>query len=197
MKELKILLKKLAIWFNKLNHRERLLVGSAFAFCVFYSLLQVVTFLDDYQEESSNVLKIRKNDYIQIAKISQRYETLKNKKDNIQNEFNKSQMTFDEVTSEVDKIVQQAIGESKYELTKPHPPTPFGFEYQKQDFILSVRTLNLEQLTRLLYQIENGGKPLYLNRLNISRLSNANTLSAIFEIYSIGKSQQTTSKSST
>lgn len=191
MKEFKAFIKKIVLEFNKLSSRERILVSSAAVFIGLYLLLMVFGVFQDFLDNQERIASARKNQLVELNKIAQRYHTLNTKRENLQKKFLESQMTFDQVSIEVDKIINESLGDEKYELTKPNAPTPFGFEFEKQDFKLSIKNINMEQLIKLLYKIEYGGKPLYLSKLDINKNSSA-SLSAIIEIYSIGKASDKT-----
>ena len=97
-------------------------------------------------------------------------------------------MTFEQVTKELDKIVKDSIGNDNYDLKKKSSaPTEFGLEYEKQDFSLRLRSLSLEQLVKLLYQLEHGKSPLFLSKVDIVKSAKAGEFTTTMEIYSIKK----------
>lgn len=191
MKEITLFFRKTINAFSKFSLRERALLSSVGIFFIIFILMSVITFFSDIQDNKHRLAVARRNQLNELIKVAQRYKTLSGKKEALQKKFADSQMTFDQVSIEVDKIINESIGDEKYELTKPNAPTPFGFEFEKQDFKLSIKNINMEQLVKLLYKIEHGGKPLYLSKLEINKASSTN-LSATMEIYSIGKSKPNT-----
>ncbi len=187
MKELRLFFKKISAQFSKFSTREKTLVSAVGVGFVIFIFLNLISFFSEIQDTQQRLVSARRNQLNELITVAQRYTTLSSKKEALQKKFSNSQMTFDQVSIEVDKIINESIGDEKYELTKPNAPSPFGFEFEKQDFKLSIRNINMEQLVKLLYKIENGGKPLYLSKLEINRNSSSTSLAAVLEIYSIGK----------
>ena len=179
-----------------LNARERLIVGTAVVCLIIFGIYQGAVAVETHIEESKRLLVVRKTQLQDIGAILKRYIALRQRRESLQTTFEKSQMTFEQVSAEVDKIVKDAISSDNYDLKKPHPPTTFGFEYEKQEFSLTVKSLTLEQLVKLLYQIEHGGRPIFLSKVDINKSLSGTDFSAVFEIYSISKAAPGAARSS-
>ena len=184
------LFRRLLAWFTALNQREKLIVGATVVFGLLFSLQQLFGLVEDHMDSTRQLVAVRKSQLEEVGKILRRYAALRKRRDLLQSTYAESQLTFEQVTTELDRIVKDAINSDNYELKKPHAPTPFGFEYEKQEFTLIVKSLALPQLVKLLYQIEQGGKPIYLSKIDITKSPSGTDFSAVLEIYSIGKSAE-------
>lgn len=99
--------------------------------------------------------------------------------------YAESQMSFEQVAVELDKIVKESIGSDNYEW-KDRGTGDRG-RTREEDFTLQVRSLTLEQLV-LLHKLEHGGAALYLGKLEVNRAAGAaGSLTATLEVSSIGK----------
>jgi hypothetical protein len=183
-------LKKASSWFSALNSRERMLVAAAAIFGVFFLVQQAFGFVDDHVESTRQLVATRRNQLDEVAKILKRYAALRQRRDALQATYEESQLTYEQVSKDLDKIVKDAINSDNYELRKPHSPTPFGFEYEKQEFTLIVKSLTLPQLVKLLYQIEQGGRPIFLSKMDVTKSLNSSDFGAVLEIYSISKKSE-------
>ncbi len=170
-----------------LKSSEKILVGAAAVFMLVILLQYFAGIVQARVFDSKQLLATRKNQLQDVGFILKRYVSLHRYREELQTTYAKSQMTFEEVSNELDRIVRDAIGNDNYEVKKPHPPEPFGFEYEKQEFSLTVRSLSLDQLTKLLYQIEQGEKPIFLSKVDIKKSPSGTDYGASLEIYSISK----------
>lgn len=175
--------------FARLNTREKLLVGSAALFGVFFLLQSALGLVSENIEDTKALVVQRKGQLQEIGAILNRYNGLKQRREALLTTYEQSQMTFEQVTNELDRIVRDAIGNDNYDIKKPPQPTPFGFGYEKQEFTLIIKSLSLEQLVKLLYQIEQGGRPIFLSKVDIAKSAAGTEFSSVVEIYSIGKSR--------
>ncbi|MFN8389569.1 MAG: hypothetical protein U0136_04700 [Bdellovibrionota bacterium] len=182
------LFRRFVAWFSALNQREKLLVGASGVFAVVFLLQQAFGAIEDHLESTNQLVVARRTQLEEAAKILRRYSTLRQRREALQTTYAESQLTFEEVTNDLDRVVKDAIGSDNYELKKPHAPTPFGFNYEKQEFTLIVKSLTLPQLVKLLYQIEQGARPIFLSKVDMTKALNGTDFSAVLEIYSISKS---------
>ena len=183
--------RKILNWFLGLKSSERFLVGAAATFAVLFLVQQLAGLVSEQVLDSKQRLIVRKTQLQDVGAILKRYTSLRRHREELQSTYAQSQMTFEQVSNELDRIVRDAIGSDNYELKKPHPPSPFGFEYEKQEFSLTVKILTLEQLVKLLYQIEQGDKPIFLSKVDINKTLSGTDYSAVLEIYSISKTAAT------
>ena len=172
-----------------LNQREKLLVGAAGLFGIFFVLQTTFGLVNESIDDTRLRVGQRTAQLQEIASILKRYQSLKQRRDVLQTTYEESQMTFEQVTIELDRIVRDAIGNDNYELKKPPSTTKFGFDYEKQEFTLIIKALSREQRVKLLHQIEQGGRPIFLSKVDIAKSQSGTEYSAVLEIYSIGKSR--------
>lgn len=184
----KLGLRKLSSWFTKLSPRERMLVLVAgvgvTGFLLFMTGEAFVEQLDDYER----ITAVRTQAYRDISMLLPRYQNLSQRLEKLKASFAESQMTFAQVTAGLEKIVRTALGdEINYDLDKSRKAEPFGEEFEKQDIVLKVKSITLDQLVRLLYELEHGDTPLFMGKVDLRTNKRDKTFQAQLEITTIGK----------
>ena len=187
MKRLSATTRKMTQGFLSLSQRERVILSLAAVALLFVAGQEVASSVENSIDETRRQVQVRTQQLKDLERALTRYTSLKQRRDTLQASFAQSQMSFEQVTNELDRIVRTAIGSDNYELKKPNPPTPFGFEYEKQDFTLIIKTLSLQQLVTLLHEIEHGARPLYLSKVDVTKALAGTDFGAVIEIYSIAK----------
>ena len=173
-----------------LNSREQLIVGVAALLLVTTLIYVPITAFNSYEEDTVRRTERRTSELEQINKIAARYKMLDERLALLKDTFAQSQMTFEEVTSKLDKVVKDTIGSDDYNLSKTRSPSQLGFEYEKQDFTLKINSLKFDQLIRLLYSLEQGDSPLFLGKVDIAKQQTGDLFTATLEIFSVRKSAQ-------
>ena len=117
-----------------------------------------------------------------------RYNHLKAKLDTVQKSFQEAQMTFEEVTAQIDKIIKSSLGDdAQYDFKKPKSPTKLGLDYEKQEFSLKIKSAELQQIVKLLFALEQGNSTLFLGKIDLRRAGRSNAYSTTLEIFSVRK----------
>jgi len=182
-------LKKFSLWFNRLNKRETSLIVFT-SFCLlafaFYSIAEAV---QEKLQDTKRLTVVRQQNLENISHVASRYKTLRGRLDRLEESFAKSEMTFEEVTKEIDAIVRKSIGSDNYDLKKGRTPSQIGFEYEKQQFTLNITSIKLEEVVKLLYNLEKGESPLILGKVDLRKLQRDQQFSASLEIFSVRKSK--------
>lgn len=181
--------RRLVHWYTALSHSEKIIVNVAFVGVLLTGIYELGIGIDEYIQKNNRAVAVRKTQLEEVQKILKRYVTLKGRQDNLQKTFAQSEMTFEQVTAQLDHIVRDSMGNDNYDLKKSRTPTPFGFEYEKQEFTVNIKSLTIPQLVKLLYQLEQGERPLFLSKLDIVRSTVNNDYGATLEVYSIAKAQ--------
>lgn len=170
-----------------LSVRERLILAGVALVVVFLAGQSAVEAVQDQIDATRRLVGARTQQLKDLDKVLAHYLSLVERRDNLQETYAHSQMSFEQVTNELDRIVRTAIASDNYELKKPNPPKPFGFEYEKQDFSLIIKSLNIQQLVTLLHEIEHGSRPIFLSKVDITKSLTGIDFGAVLEIYSIAK----------
>ena len=180
-------LRKLKLAFIKLNNREQLMLVVMF-FAIFITGLYfaIDSALASFSE-NQRILNARKGQLQSIVESGSRYKDLNSRLDKLKDSFAKSEMTFEEVTVELDSIVQKSIGNSNYELKKGRAPQELGFNFEKQQFSLKINSIELEETIKLLHSLENSKSPFLLGKVDFKRFGRKDKFSINIEIYSIRK----------
>lgn len=187
MKKYLIHIKKFESWYSSARQSEKVLIG-IIAFIALCTLIYTpVSAFNSYRENNEIKIKKRVYDLEQLDSAVSRYQSLKLRFDKVRQSFEDSQMTLEQLTSELEQIVKNSLSNDNYELNTAGSPVQMGLDFERQQFILKVRSLSLEQLVKLLHQLEQGKSPLLLGKVDITKLAKDNEFSATLEIFSISK----------
>lgn len=186
------MLRKVSDWWRALQPRERMIVSAAGVVGALAMIWVPIAAFQSFLDDNERMLKIRTQQIETVQQRLQRYHQLKERFEKIQTTFRESQMTFEQVTSELDKIVKQTIGSDNYDLKKSREPSKMGDEFEKQDFTLRVHALTLPQLVKLLYEFEQGTRPLFLGKVDLQKTPRSSQFSTTMEVFSIRKAQEQT-----
>ena len=179
-------------WFLGLTSRERLLVGLSGTGLLLYALSVPVLWIAENASVSEAEILRRNRDLADTGALLRRYSALSERLKSLEEQYANSEMTFEQVTSVLDKVVKESIGSDNYELKKRPSGREIGTNLMQQDFTLRIRALSLEQLVKLLHRLEYGDSPLFLGKLDVSRGAGAGgELTATLEVSSIGKKRLT------
>lgn len=180
-------LRKLGAWFSNLNQREKILLACVVVVPLCFAVIEGVTKFQDYREETTRQAVLRRQDLENTLVALKRYSQLNSRLKNLQASFDESRLTLGQVYDEVDRIVKESIGSDKYNLVKLQSAQPLGEHYEKQDYKLTIQSLTLEQLQRLLYELEQGKTPLFLRKVDLTKLYKKSEFQATLEIASLAK----------
>lgn len=187
----KAIFRKALAYFNGLSLREKLLVGSAAAVIAIMLIAWPIRAFRNYLHDTEIYIQQRKNDFQNLSQYTQRYRERSQRLSALSATFSKSQMTFEEVTAALDRVVKESIGNDSYDLKRGNTsPEDVSSDYEKQDFTLNIRSLTLEQMIKLLYEIEHGKRPLFLSKVDIRKDVGEGKFSAVLEIGSVRRKQQ-------
>jgi hypothetical protein len=175
-------------WYQALSTREQRLVLASSTALLLYLLYLIVSPLFDAGNSSDLQITRLKQQQREIAILARKYNTLKAKRDSLQEVFIRSQLSFEQVSQELDKIIRSSIGSDNYDLKRSSSTVEFGLGFKRQDFLISVKNLNQNQLVSLLSQLERREKPIFLTKADLTKNTGAETsISASLEVFTIGK----------
>lgn len=175
-------------WFLGLSARERTLVGGVFAVLLVFAVAGPLSLLHRHFSVSDEQIQSRTRELADIGSYLKRYSQLRGAVQQLESSYDRSQMTFEQVTNELDRIVKESVGNDNYELKRNPSSRLVGEALELQGFTLRIRALTLEQLVVLLHTIENGRSPLYLNRVDVVRdPGNKAILSSTLELTTVGR----------
>lgn len=185
MKALQTHLRKLTATAAAMNSRERMLVGAVLAMGVVFGIQQSVVAIGEMVDADKVLLQRRVQDLEKVSVSLKRYESLRKRREELERAFASSQMTFEQVVSQLDRVVRDSIGSDNYDLKRARTLTPFGLDFEKQDFTLILKTLTLDQLVKLLHQLEQGERPLFLSKIDLAKTVTQGEYTATLELFSI------------
>ena len=181
--------KRARSWFQARTNSERVLITVTSTLGLLWFLSWPISALSEYLDEVDALTAVRKQHYEELGRYVKRFREMDQKLTKLRASFDESQMTFEQVTSELDRIVQKSIGSSNYDLKKNRTPSQLGEDYEKQDFTLNIPNVTLEQLVSLLFEVEQGKSPLFMGKVDILQSGAEGSFRATLEIASISKSK--------
>ena len=175
-------------WFQRLSTREQRLVAISFGAIVVYLLFLLVAPLFEGGDTTELQISRLKQQQREIAILARKYNSLKANRDSLQEVFIRSQLSFEQVSQELDKIIRNTIGSDNYDLKRSSSTGEFGLGFKRQDFVVTVKSLNQSQLVALLNHLDRREKPIFLTKVDLTRNTGTEpSISATMEIFTIGK----------
>lgn len=174
-------------WFSNLASRERWLIFLAASGFVLYGIHAGASVVLRQMELTEVQIKRRHTDLENLNSLLFRYQQLRSKLKRVENTFTESEMTFEQATSELDRIIRDSLGSSDYDLNKTRTPSDIGLEFEKQEFTVKVKSIKLNQLVSMLHKLENGDSPLFIGKLDVTKSPATGDFAATLEIFSIRK----------
>lgn len=175
-------------WYTGLSTREQRLVLASFIGISLYLLYLIFAPLFEGGASSEQEITRLKQQQREIAILARKYNSLKAKRDSLQEVFIKSQLSFEQVSQELDKIIRSSIGSDNYDLKRSSTTGDFGLEFKRQDFVVSVKNLTQNQLVSLLSQLDRREKPIFLTKVDLTKNTGAeSSINANLEVFTIGK----------
>ena len=183
--------KKIASQLETLSPRERVIVGiSALAL-----LITLAYFAISYSLESTRIKAakktVRQGDLAEIHYLLKQHSQLEKKLSAVEEAFSNAEMSFEQITSEVDKFVKQSLGSDvKYDFKrKGQNATSLGDEFEKMTYILSLNSITLDQTVKFLYNFEQGKSSLTMGKVNMRRNSSQDSFQTTFDIFSVRRKE--------
>ncbi|MBL7663185.1 hypothetical protein JNK13_10600 [bacterium] len=186
------MLRRINQFYGNLKPSERRLIAlTSLAGLIFIGVI-FKQWSDTYLEQSSRLIVTRKADAEKLPQLIARYLELSKRLEHAKKTFEASQLTFEQVTTELDRIVKESIGSDNYDLQRGRTTEDLGIDYEKQEFILNVKSITLEQLVKLLHKITYGDRPLFLGKIDLLKGFEGKAISATIEIGSVRKKSSPT-----
>lgn len=184
--------RKIRQWLGSLNARERVIVSLALISALGCAIYLPAKSLHEHYLQEQALIESRKDDLKLLKASLSKLQLLNKRLERVQQSYNDATMTFEEVTTQIDKLVRASIGSGDYEPKLRGSPSELGMGFEKQEFTLNVKSLSLEQLVKLLHSIEQSDNPLFLGKVDIRKLSSRGRnqspqaqFSATLEVFSV------------
>ena len=162
-----------------------MLIGAAVGAVLFYGAFSLFEVFSEQMVDSEVQIAKRTRDLESLNRSLRRYQQLSLRLKRVEDTFAESEMSVDQVYSELDRIVRESVGADAYDLKKSPTTTALGLNAEEQDFTLRIKSLTLEQAVRLLYQLERGKTALFLGKVDIVKTTQPGTFSATLEVTTV------------
>jgi hypothetical protein len=149
-----------------LSKRERVLVAIPTAVLLTILISEPIAAFADYLSQADLSLATRKLELQKVQQVTRRYRTLSDRLDTLRASYAEKALSLEEVYSKLDQIVKDSIGGDNYEL-KRKDVGQSDLEYEQHHFQLTVNTLTLDELVKLLFALEQGEEPLFLKKVSL------------------------------
>ncbi|MCC6221773.1 MAG: type II secretion system protein M [Deltaproteobacteria bacterium] len=179
--------KKAIAWFDGLSPRERGLTVGAAVLLLFLGLSSPFSALSDYVDQTRRRADMREQELEEFIEHAKKYSMLAKKLEGLKASFKKSQLSFEQVTNEIDQIVRKSVGNNDYSLKKTRPPESLDQEFETQEFSLEINSLSLQQLVDVLRELEQRSDVLFVGKVDVLPGRDKDTLRTTISIASISK----------
>jgi len=161
-------IRSIRTWFLGLSSRERMLVSVAGACAALWLVsLPVVWLFNDYKATKTQT-ELRKTQYLEIAELLGRYDSLNERLNTVRAAYDESQMSYGDVIAKVEEVIKKATGSTDMSTPKRSgEPEAIGLDYRKERFTTQINSITLEQLVDVLYELEYGDSPLFIESLEV------------------------------
>ncbi len=172
---------------NQRPARERWLVFGAIAAIGIWALSQGVTSFDGGFAAGEERFVARARELSTLRDELTRYRKLAARAEEIEKLYAKSEISVEQVYTEVEKVVRDSIGGDGYELRPVGSVVEVSPTVEQQGFSLRVRSATLEQVVGLLHRLEQGKAPLFLAKVEVAKSTQPGTYSLGVELSSLRK----------
>lgn len=171
--------------FETLSQREKIatsvilvgVIGALIYFPIVFSI-----------DQTSKLRKSKNRKQEELNEVSSkiaRYSSLDEKLKTVEKTFDKAELSFEQVTNEVDRIIKTALSKDfKYDIKKLSV-SRLGAEHEKQKYNLVLGELDLQKMVKLLYNFEPGKTPLFVGKITMNRVPRKDRFKTSMEIFSI------------
>lgn len=160
--------RKLINWFNSISSREQMIVVLTTIAVLIYGIYMPLSYLDTKISDNQRLLNIRKQDLLEMSQIKKRYNFLNSKLAKLEADFENLPDSYEPVTQELDSIIKNSTENTEYNLRKSLSPAAFGENFEQQNYTLEIKSLNLEQTSKLLFQMDRSKNAIFTGNVDIS-----------------------------
>jgi hypothetical protein len=190
-----LVLQKLLTTFYSRPKRERLLVVGALSAILIWGAIELTQAgISNFGGQKDRITE-RSRELAKLQYSVAKYAKLSTRLANLENTYANSELSVEQVYSEVEGIVKGALSNKSpsdkgsssdgYELRSVGAIVSISDSVQQQGYTLKLKSLTLAQLVDLLYRLEQGKAPLFLGRLEITKGSQQGIFSANLELSSL------------
>lgn len=173
------------MWYRHLSGREKVLVltlASAFLLLIPYFLMDIVSAGMKSQEQK--VTRARA-EFDTLQSSLERYKQLRNKKDELTTKYLSSSVTYEKLTSYLDKVVKRELHDASYELKPSKDDTKISDEFLAKKYSLKIKEASFADIPAFLKALEDGPPPLFIQRLDFNKSSTIAKISVQLDVVTI------------
>ncbi|HMO17386.1 MAG TPA: hypothetical protein PKA63_04630 [Oligoflexia bacterium] len=177
-------------WYFKLSLRERrLILGLTVCFFIVFIWLLLDWFITTRSNlyQSVTKSKITLSDTLILA---DRLRGLEDRLTELTTLYLNSTLSYEEVTSALDKIIKEKVGTATYSLTRSSNDLSgeenfLGDSFKLEKFTVKIAEISLEKATSLIVGLENGPPKMFIQRADLTKSRSGESLSLTLELASI------------
>jgi hypothetical protein len=179
--------KRISSWHLQLSQREKLIFGlTSIVLCLFVIFGSWIVASSVIDSLKVKIARGKSQAQELTAKLN-RYNELNVTYKKLQQQFEQSQSTFEDVAVTLDNVREKSkIKKEDFEFATGSI-VDIGLEYKKQEYTLTVNSLSLEELVTLLYTIEEAAKSLFIGEVDILKTPGKDIFRAEISISNIRK----------
>jgi len=176
--------------FLSLSKREQVIVSITSALFFLWILYVLIETLIVIKIEAQDELQLVQQKYDRVVSLRTRYEELSRQHEKLSRSRFSDGNSIDQIYSEIDSAVKETLSGVSYDLKRSPSGELLSRDVRKQEFVIRIASVQLEQILKLLYRIENGKTPMYVSRLETMRLPQVGAVSATITLATLEKSSQ-------
>jgi hypothetical protein len=178
-------LSQVILWFRRLSTRERILVtilASAFLMLI---PVYIGTSIRDVTKSSETKVVRARADFETLQSSIDRYKQLRSKRDELTTKYLSSSVTYEKLTSYLDKVVKRELSDATYELKPSKDDVKISDNFLAKKYSLKIKEALFAELPSLLKSLEDGPPPLFIQRMDISKSPSLGKISIQLEVVTI------------
>jgi len=182
-------------WYKKLTLRERrLLLVLGVGFVIIILWITTSWILESKSKLHQSVAQ-SKSTLSQVLTLAERLQGLENRLTELSTLYMNSSLSYEELTAALDRIIKDKIGSNAYTLNrsssydKNDEESSIGNSFRLQKFTIKINEISLEQAVSLLNALESGPPRMFIQRADLSKARNNESLSLSLEVASIETSK--------
>lgn len=172
-------------WYHELSQREKVLLKGGSAVCLVLLLWFSVEKTIEYRKTFTTKVKNSAEAIPQVTTLANRVKGLETRKNDLTTLYLNSTLSYQELTSYLDKIIKSKIGNDTYTLNKSSETESIGQDFNLQKFTIKINETTLPSIVELLHTLETGTPRMFIQRTDIVKNRSKETLSLTIELASV------------
>lgn len=179
-----MLLRNLRTVISGLSPRERVFAGLATGIVLVFLVIEGFSWVQNQVDKKHDEIRVRTAELQNVQRAASRFQQLNERFTRIKATFAEAEMSVDEVYQELEGIIKRAIDSQSFELKDSGAKEEIGLDYEKQEFRVTIRSITLDEFVKLLFELDQSDRPLFLRTVEITSRTRGN-FTATLNVFSV------------